>query len=140
MGGSLAIQEIKDLPISLGQVSRLSTTDHLVRVLAVDADKSIMVMTNVGKTVHLTKDRLQTADAVPSRGSALYSSRRKEEGVRVADAVCVSDNDGFSALDRSGNLTIGSIDQLSGSGTLETKSEILAFCRLPGAENKEKAA
>lgn len=135
--GSIAIFDVKDLPVSLGQVSRLSSTDHLVRVMTVDADKSILVMTNVGKIIHLTEERLQSSATVPTKGATLFSTRRREEGVRVVDAVCVTKENSCCVLDEAGNLSAFNVERLSGSGTLEPSRDVLAFCRLPDRKSTE---
>ena len=130
--GSLVIHEVKDLPVSLGQAQRLTSTDHLVRMLNVETDKSLMVMTNIGKIIHLSKERLQPTETIPAKGNTLFSARRKDEGVRVVDAICVTDKDFGCVLGKSGTLSVVSIARLSDSGKVDAESEILAFCNLLG--------
>ncbi len=130
--GYFSIYDVDALPVSLGQVQRLTISDHLVRILKLESDKSVLVMTNIGKLIHLTNERLQTIDKIPAKGQPLFSTLRREEGVRVVDAVCVAENDICCVLERSGCISFYYAGKLSGAGTVKMDSEILAFCTMPG--------
>ncbi|MEW5868863.1 MAG: hypothetical protein AB1894_06270 [Chloroflexota bacterium] len=119
--------EVKRLSFSVEDVIRLDATDHLAAVLLAGAGKSILVMTQVGKAIHLAEESLEVAQTLKTRGKALLSAKRRESGVRVVGAAAVSDGDWSISLDQQGHLQVQSMEKLLGIGTVEAQSELLAW-------------
>jgi hypothetical protein len=84
-------------------------------------------MTNIGKVVQLAEDRIAVTTSFRSKGQAVFSARRRSEGVRVAGAISGSEEDWCVVLERTGSLSLHPLRELIGSGTLPDESEPIAF-------------
>jgi hypothetical protein len=67
--------------------------------------------------------------AAKSRGQAVFSAARREQGVRVVAAVAARQGDWGAALHQDGRVTLHSIEELFASGTISTTSGLSAFSR-----------
>ncbi len=125
--GYLLILGIKDLPVTLDDAIRLSATDHLASAFLVEPGRSILVMTQIGKALHLVEDSLDLAGSPRTKGQATFSRQRREQGVRVVGAGAVSQNDWGVALHQDGRITAHAMQDVFNSGTVGTQSELVAF-------------
>jgi hypothetical protein len=87
-------------------------------------------MTNVGKTLHYTGERIEIASSFKTRGQAIFSGSRRAQGVRVIGAAAVKEDDYAFILDRTGCMRVFLTGELFGSGTLPEGVEPLAFTAL----------
>ncbi|HSF83389.1 MAG TPA: hypothetical protein VLA49_19280 [Anaerolineales bacterium] len=118
---------VKDLPFAVEEVMRLGTSDHLVAALPAPPPVSLLIMTQIGKIIHRTGDSLETATSFKLKGQPAFSRARREQGVRVAGAAAVSEEDWGVALHQDGRLSLHAVRELFGQGALETEGKLLAF-------------
>lgn len=128
--GFLIQLNVSGLPHSIEEVLRLDSADHLVAALVPEAGRSILIATQIGKLIHRTLDSFETASSFKSRGIALYSKSRREQGTRVVGAALVTENDFGVALHSQGQVTLHPMQDLFGSGTIQVSGELLAFTSL----------
>ncbi|MBN2549521.1 MAG: hypothetical protein JXB15_10210 [Anaerolineales bacterium] len=125
--GYLMCVEMKKLPFSIEEVMRLKATDHLVTALIPGQDRSLLVMTQVGKAILFAANSLEIASSLKTRGQPVFSQQRREKGVRVIGAVsCVASDWGF-ALHQDGQVTCHAMSELFGAGTIPVNGALLAF-------------
>jgi hypothetical protein len=125
--GYVQCVEVKSLPPSVEEALRLESSDHLVDAFLPIPGQDILAITQVGKAVHWTAERLEVASSYRTRGQALYSASRREQGVRVVAAASVSPGDWGAALHRSGRVSLHAVDDILRSGALPVEDELLAF-------------
>ncbi|MCU0487055.1 MAG: hypothetical protein MUC85_13200 [Anaerolineales bacterium] len=123
--GYLQVLEVRSLPTAIEEVIKLGITDHLVSAFIPPAQGSILVATQTGKLIHRTVDSLETASSFKTKGQALLSPSRREQGVRIIFAAHASDSDFAAALHRDGQLTLHAVKDLFGSGVIPTHSELV---------------
>jgi DNA gyrase/topoisomerase IV subunit A len=128
--GYLLCLEVKNVPISIEEVIRLGTGDHLAAAFILPPEHSVLAMTNVGKTLHYTGERIEIASSFKTRGQAIFSGSRRAQGVRVIGAAAVKEDDYAFILDRTGCMRVFLTGELFGSGTLPEGVEPLAFTAL----------
>jgi DNA gyrase/topoisomerase IV subunit A len=126
--GNLVNLDVKNIPISIEEVIRLGATDHLRSAFVLLEAHSVLAVTNVGKTVHLSDERLAVTTSFKTHGMPIFSTRRKSQGVRVVGAVSASSGDWIITLDMTGALKASSVETLSGAGTLGEGVEPVALC------------
>jgi len=117
----------KMLPYAIVEAMRLGNSDHLVAGLPLSNRKSILVMTQIGKIIHRTEDSIDMATDLKRKGRMLYSTARRERGVRVIGAATVDQSDYGLALHQDGQVSLHTVAALLNNGTLNTESEILEF-------------
>ncbi len=134
--GFLLSLDVRDLPFSPEEAFRLGATDLLASVFTSAAGRSILVMTQLGKLVHWTEDRLETVHALKSKGQPLFSAQRRERGVRVVGAAAVREDDWGLALHRDGRITAHAVRTLIDSGALPDESELADFTTISATGKK----
>jgi DNA gyrase/topoisomerase IV subunit A len=127
--GYLLGLEVKRLPFSIEESMRLTSGDFLEAALVLPPDCSILVVTQIGKLIHRTQDAIEMSTAAKSRGQAVFSAARREQGVRIVTAVAVRQGDWGAALHQDGRVTLHAIEELFASGTISTTSGLIAFSR-----------
>ncbi len=125
--GYLVALEVKSLPASIEEVIRLGASDHLVACFIFHPDDSILALTNVGKTLHLTKDRIEAASSFKTKGQAVFSGQRRAQGVRALGAASIKECDWGVVLDLDGKISLHAIQQLAGAGVLADAGQPIAF-------------
>jgi len=132
--GFLLCLDVRDLPFSVEEAFRLSRTDLLAAGFVCAPGRSIAAMTQLGKLIHWTEDRLEWVHAVKSRGQALFSAQRRERGTRVVGAAAVRPEDWSAALHADGRLTVHAVRRLLDTGAIPVSGELVDFAAfaLPG--------
>lgn len=127
------IQCVSDdlLPYGIVEAMRLGNTDHLEAAFITDGEKPILVMTQIGKVIHRTAGSLEFATDLQRKGTMLYSTARRERGVRVIGAASVDEEDYGLALHAEGRITLHPVSELLGSGSLPTETELVDFITFP---------
>ena len=125
--GFLLGLDVRDLPFSAEEAFRMSALDALAAVFVRRPDQPILVMTQVGKVVHWSADRLEIAHSMKARGQPLYSAQRRDRGVRVVGAAAVSDEDWGVALHGDGRLTAHAVRSLIDEGAITVSGELIDF-------------
>jgi DNA gyrase/topoisomerase IV subunit A len=129
--GYLLGLEIKGLPFSIEEAMRLGHTDHLVSAFVAPQKKSILVMTQIGKVIHLTDESLEFSETLKMKGQPVFSAQRRHQGVRVVGAAAVREDEWGAALHQDGKITIHAIRDVLGAGKILAPSELLAFASFP---------
>lgn len=115
------------LPYGIVEAMRLGKTDHLEAAFVAKADDSILVMTQIGKVIHRKADSLSAATDLQRKGSMLYSTDRRGAGVRVVGAAAVDQGGWGLALHSKGQVTLHTISDLIGTGSIPVQGELLDF-------------
>ena len=115
------------LSFAVVEAMRLNSTDHLVGAFPIQSEQSLLVMTQIGKAIHRTAESIEVAEALNRKGKMLYSTARREKGVRVVGGGTVGANDWGLALHQNGNLSLHTVSSLFESGTISVDGEILSF-------------
>jgi DNA gyrase/topoisomerase IV subunit A len=119
--------DVNQLPYTIEEVLKLSTTDYLsagftVNQIAGASEKSekpsIVFLTQNGKVIHREVDWLEKPASYKSRGQQVFSQARREAGVRIISAVAVSENDWGAALSVNGNLTVHRVADMLEAGAI----------------------
>jgi hypothetical protein len=135
--GYLLGLEIKGLPFSIEEGIRLGHTDHLVSAFIAPPKKSILVMTQIGKLIHLTDESLEFTDSLKMKGQAVFSAQRRRQGVRVVGAVAAGENEWGVTLHQDGKISIHAIRDVLGAGKIPAQSELLGFASFPLPASRE---
>ena len=129
--GYLLGLEIKGLPFSIEEAMRLGRTDHLVSAFIAPQKKSILVMTQIGKLIHLTDESLEFTDSLKMKGQAVFSAQRRRQGVRVVGAAAAGEDEWGVTLHQDGEIAIHAIRDMLGAGKIPAQSELLGFASFP---------
>lgn len=125
--GYLLLLDVKNLPFSIEEAMRLEPTDHMVAAFVAPAEQSVLAMTQWGKVIHLTEDRLNPVANMRTKGQALFSQQRRQKGARLVSAASISEDDWGVALHLDGELTLHEIRVICDVGAIEAQSDLLAF-------------
>lgn len=125
--GYLLCVEARSLPSSIEEVIRLGLTDHLVAAFILIPGRSVLVMTQAGKVIQRAEENLEIASTLKTKGQAMFSAQRREQGVRVVGAAAVSSADRGIALHRSGQLTLHNLGEALDAGAIPVENELLSF-------------
>ena len=136
--GFLLALDVHDLPFSVEEAFKLGPTDLLAAGFVSGPGRAIVVMTQLGKVIHWSEDRLEVVHAMKSRGQALFSAQRREKGTRVVGAAAVRPEDWSAALHSDGRLTAHMVQGLVDSGAIAVEGDLLDFAAFPLSLQKEK--
>ena len=131
--GYLQCLMVEKLPYAVTETMRLGNSDHLVAAFPVREDQSLLVMTQTGKVLNRTGDSLEPSTELTRKGRMIYSTARREAGVRVVGAAAVSGNPNLAqsdwglALHQNGQISQHEIAALLGSGSISVDGELLDF-------------
>ena len=115
---------------------RLVATDHIVSAFVARPGASLFFLTQSGKIVHRTSDLLSPATSPRSRGQALLSEKRRQQGIRIVAAANVDMGDWGVSLNAGGQIVLHKVKDLLDTGTLPTVDDLLAFTVFPGMEDQ----
>jgi DNA gyrase/topoisomerase IV subunit A len=115
------------LPHAIVEAMRLGKSDHLVSAFPANKEKAIVAMTQIGKVIQRETQSINPAKDLQRKGSMLYSTSRRQSGVRVIGAGAVDQDDWCLALHSDGSLTLHSASGLLGRGSIPADSEIIDF-------------
>jgi DNA gyrase/topoisomerase IV subunit A len=134
--GFLLWLEINRISSSTEEAIRLGTSDHLMSSFIFRPGSSVLVMTQIGKAVQITEDRLEVARSLKTKGQAVFSVQRREKGARVVGAGSTAEEDWAAGLHQDGQIKLYSISEIWASGMLPVQSELLSFETFPSAYGK----
>lgn len=115
------------LPYAIVEAMRLGKSDHLVAAFSTDEGKSVIGMTQIGKVIHRTEASLEAATDLQRKGQMLFSTARRQAGVRVIGAGSVGQDDWGLALHKDGRITLHAVSELVGKGSIQMDSELIEF-------------
>jgi DNA gyrase/topoisomerase IV subunit A len=126
------------LPYAIVEAMRLGKTDHLVAAFPIAGDRTILVMTQIGKVIHRTVDSLEIATDLHRKGSMLYSTERRGAGVRVVGAAAVNQDDWGLALHQDGQINLHAVSELIGRGSIPADFELVDFTTFSPPESPQR--
>ncbi len=138
--GFLIRLEMNRISSAVEEAIRLGSSDHLVSSFVFRPMSSVLVMTQIGKALQITEDRLDVAKSLKTKGQAVFSAQRREQGARVAGAGSVGEADWAAGLHRDGQIKLYSLVEVFASGRLPEDSELVSFEPFPGPSGKAKLA
>ena len=115
------------LPYAIVEAMRMGKSDHLVAAFPVSQGQSVLVMTQIGKLIHRSDQSLEESTDLQRKGRMLYSTARREAGVRVVGASAITGEDWAVTLQTDGLITLHSVSDLVGKGALSAGAELLDF-------------
>ena len=115
------------LPYAIVEAMHLGKSDHLVAAFSAEAGKSIIVMTQIGKVIHRTEESLEATTDLRRKGQMLFSTARRQAGVRVIGAGSVDQDDWGLALHKDGRISLHAVSELVGKGSIPADSELIDF-------------
>ncbi len=127
--GYLRYVPVEVSPSAIVEAMKVKHADYLVAAFIMPPDKSLLVMTQLGKAIQRTGDSLGLVTDLGRVGKTLYTKARREAGVRVVGAAAVAESDWGLALHSNGSLSIHAIAQIFANGTIPvpTGGELSAF-------------
>jgi hypothetical protein len=131
--GRLLGLEVDDLSYTAEERIRLDTLDYVVAAFALAPDESLLCLTQTGKVVARDGGSLEISKSPLSRGQALISPSRLEQGTRFIGALAVRDVDKLVVLDAEGRLTLHSAEDVIGAGSVRAGASILSVGVVPAA-------
>lgn len=134
--GWLACLDVEPLSYAIEESLKLSASDYLTAAFVLRPGDDLLVMTQAGKLIHWTEANLEPAGTARSRGQALFSPARREQGVRVVGAAALRAGDFAAILHSDGGLSLHRVSALSGAGRIETDGDLLAFAGVRFQESK----
>ena len=128
--------ELSKVSASSEEVIRLGVSDYLVNTFLFNPGKVILVMTQAGKAIQLTDDRIELASSLKTKGQSILSPQRREKGARIMWAGLVSEDDWSVVLYQDGQIGLSSVKEILDSGLVSQDSQILAFTTIPSQIEK----
>jgi DNA gyrase/topoisomerase IV subunit A len=122
------------MPFAIVEAMRLGKSDHLVSVFTLAEDQSVLVMTQIGKVIHRSVESLDLAKELTRKGRMIYSTARREQGVRVIGASAAFEGDWGIALHQDGTVTCHPISDLIGIGSMPVNGELIDFTTFSNIE------
>jgi len=129
--GRLLGLEVDDLSYAAEERIRLDTLDYVVASFALHPDESLLCLTQTGKVIIREGSSLEVSKSPQSRGQALISPSRLEQGTRFVGAVAVKETDKLVVLDAEGSLTLHLAGDVGGAGLVRTGALILSVGVVP---------
>jgi DNA gyrase/topoisomerase IV subunit A len=125
--GYLQCIDEKLISPSTEEVIHLGIADHLVSGFIANPDDSILLMTQIGKSVQKNFMDLDTPPSLKTKGQSVISQQRRAKGVRFVSARSTRESDWGICLDREGKLSLFSVKEILNTGVLPIESEVYAF-------------
>lgn len=132
--GRLIGLEVDDLSYALEERIRLDATDHVVAGFIIQPGELLLCITQSGKVITRSASFIEPAKSASAHGQALISQARLEQGVRFIGAAPARETDRVALLDEAGNLSLHSLGDLSGAGSVQTEVGLAAFAVIPFQE------
>ncbi len=129
--GRLLGLEVDDLTYSADERIRISATDYVIAAFTLQPEQSILCLTQNGKVIQREAGFLETAKSAASRGQALISPSRLEQGVRFIGAAAVKEADRLVVLDAEGQITVHAAGEAASAGTLHAEATLLSMGVIP---------
>jgi len=136
--GYLLRLELSKITSSTEEGIRLGSADHLAASCVYQPGKTLLLMTQAGKALQLTSDRLDAAGVLKTKGQSAFSAQRREKGARLVGAGCASEDDWAACLHQDGQLVLYPAREILASGTLPEQTDLLTFetFSVPGGKSR----
>jgi DNA gyrase/topoisomerase IV subunit A len=134
--GNLVTLPVSRVPYSVDEVLQLSVSDYIIAGFPFTGKSDLLFVTNTGKTIRRAASWLEPAGSFKTRGQAVFSSSRRDVGVRLAGAVPVQERGQCAVLRSDGAVWGYPMAVLASSAAIETgpqPGELLAFTLCAGS-------
>lgn len=135
--GRLLALDVDDLSYAAEERIRLEAQDYVVASGVIRPDDLLLCLTQTGKVVQREGSSLEVSKSPLSRGQALISPSRLEQGTRFIGAVRVKATDKIVVLDAEGKLTLHLAGDVCGAGSIHAGALILSIGVVPAAVRVE---
>ena len=125
--GYLRFTPVEVSPYTIVEAMRLKPTDRMISAFKIPPEKTLLVVTQIGKAIQRTGEGLELVTDLERVGVALFSKSRRDAGVRVVGAAAVAESDWGLALHTNGQISLHSISQILANGTIPVEGELSAF-------------
>jgi hypothetical protein len=129
--GWLTVLPAARLPFSVEEIMQLSASDHVVAGFAYTGQGDLLFITRQGKAVRRDAGWLEPPGSYKSRGQPVFSTARREGGVRLAGAAVVRPGDSCAALSADGSIRLFPAAVVLEIGTVPAEGETIAICIFP---------
>lgn len=129
--GRLLVLDVEDLPFSVEERIKLEPHDHVVAAFLIGAEQTLLCLTQTGKLIQRDAASLEPARSANTRGLALISPSRLDQGTRFIGAAALSGQVRLLILNGTAGLTLYNWHDLQGAGALPADVAALAFCTVP---------
>jgi DNA gyrase/topoisomerase IV subunit A len=120
-----------NLSFSAEERLRLELTDYVIAACALRPDDVLLCLTQTGKVIQREGKMLELAKSAASRGQALISPARLEQGTRFIGAAAVRAQDRLIVLDAAGWISLHGAGEAAAAGNLHAEAVILSMGLLP---------
>jgi hypothetical protein len=131
--GRLLGLDVDELSYAAEERIKLEALDYVVAAFALRPDESLLCLTQTGKVVVRKGSDLEVSKSPQTRGQALISPSRLEQGTRFIGAVAVKETDRLVVLDAEGKLNLHSVEAVTGAGSVRAGGLILSVGVVPAA-------
>jgi DNA gyrase/topoisomerase IV subunit A len=118
---------------------RLEPHDHVVGTSILEQGGLLLCLTQTGKVVSREADSIEMTKSANTRGQALISPARLDQGTRFVSAAGLRASDAVLVLDGAGRLTAHAYRELGGAGRLPEDGLALALGVVPAAPEESRA-
>ena len=125
--GRVVCLDIEILSYSVEERIHLSFTDYIISAFILPAKENLVCVTKNGKVLQRERASLEHSKSANTRGMALISPQRLEQGIRLAGAFPSARDAQIVLIDSKGSLVCNSLDQICQAGSINTVSDIVAM-------------
>ena len=133
--GRLLCLDVDGLSFASEERIHLNAQDHLVAAFLLEANQSILFITQTGKVIQRDVGNLEIAKSSSARGQAIIPPSRLEQGTRFIGAVPYKKDDKVALMDKHGTIKIVSAVEISNAGSIRNESLFIAMGKIPSMEN-----
>jgi DNA gyrase/topoisomerase IV subunit A len=137
--GRLLALDVDEPGYSAEERIRLEPHDHVVSTCILEQGGLLMCLTQTGKVVSREADSIELSRSANTRGQALISPARLDQGTRFVAAAGLRESDAVLVLDGAGRLTVHAYRELGGAGRLPEEGLVLALGVIPGAPEESRS-
>jgi hypothetical protein len=129
--GKLLGLDVDGLSYTVEERIKLPATDYVIASFLPRPGDALLFVTQMGKVVHRESGMLEQSKSSPSKGGALISANRLEQGIRFMGATAVQDGDQVAALDAQGRIKVYEAGTIKGSGSIGDGNLVLSIGVIP---------
>jgi hypothetical protein len=129
--GKLLGLDVDGLSYTVEERIKLSATDYVIASFLPRPEDALLFVTQMGKVVHRESGMLELSKSSLSKGQALISANRLEQGIRFMGAAAVQDGDQIAVLDASGGIKVYEAGAIKGSGSIGDGGLVLSISVIP---------
>ncbi len=125
--GHLLGLDVDALPYSAEDRIKLTASDYVIASFVPHADESLIFVTQTGKVIQREREGLELSKSALTKGQALISPARLEQGIRFIGAAAAREEDRIAVLDATGSLSVHLAEAMTGAGSIEAAGLILSI-------------